>query len=304
MGGGPACEVSGGPAGDVAVGGAPAGDVSIGGAPAGDVSIGVVATGEVATGDVPGPFPLTAPAMEGKASPTPPSAIAPTTNTRRLRMSCSSWSTGRNRIGEALTPLHAIGDEEGCKEIIAAVVVPGRPTAVTTVAIRQDGRMARSKNTQFAVAVHVLTYLAGETGGRPVSSEELSGSTNVNPVYVRRVLGPLREAGLVRSRPGAHGGWELASAAEDITLARVWRLLQGTDPVLGLHGPDPSCAVGRSVQKSLTALDLVVGDAVATELERFTVHDVLTQGVEHPARQAVGQAGPGSRSERGGARAL
>ncbi|PRY39022.1 Rrf2 family transcriptional regulator [Umezawaea tangerina] len=142
--------------------------------------------------------------------------------------------------------------------------------------------MARSKNTQFAVAVHVLTYLAGDTGEHPVSSEELSTSTNTNPVYIRRVLGPLREAGLVRSRPGVHGGWELAAAAHDITLATVWHLLQGTDPVLGLHGPDPACAVGRGVQESLTALDRAVAGAVATELEKVTVHDVLAGKVTSP----------------------
>jgi DNA-binding IscR family transcriptional regulator len=128
--------------------------------------------------------------------------------------------------------------------------------------------MARSTNTRFAVAVHVLTYLAGDTGDRPVSSDELSVSTNINPVHVRR--------------PGVHGGWELAVGAADITLSRVWRLLQGDDPVLGLHGPNPTCAVGRGVQESLTALDRVLADSVATELERFTVHDVLTRGVPNP----------------------
>ncbi len=147
------------------------------------------------------------------------------------------------------------------------------------VTIWQDGVMALSRNTQFAVAVHVLTYLAGEGTGRTASSDELSESTNVNPVYVRRVLGPLRGAGLVRSRPGKHGGWELAVDATEVTLAQVWRLLQGTDPVLGLHGPNPACVVGRSVQTSLTALDQAVTNAVAAELGRFTVHDVLMQGV-------------------------
>ncbi|WP_375479836.1 Rrf2 family transcriptional regulator [uncultured Jatrophihabitans sp.] len=141
--------------------------------------------------------------------------------------------------------------------------------------------MATSRNTQFAVAVHVLTYLAGEGQGRTASSDELAQSTNVNPVYVRRVLGPLRAAGLVRSRPGKHGGWELAADASDITLAQVWRLLQGADPVLGLHGPNPACAVGRSVQESLTALDQAVADGVAAELERFTVHDVLSQSLSN-----------------------
>ncbi len=139
--------------------------------------------------------------------------------------------------------------------------------------------MATSRNTQFAVAVHVLTYLAGAGQGRIASSDELSESTNVNPVYVRRVLGPLRGAGLVRSRPGKHGGWTLATEAADITLGQVWRLLQGTDPLLGLHGPNPACEVGRSVQESLTTLDQMVTHAVADELERLTVHDVLTRSV-------------------------
>ena len=137
--------------------------------------------------------------------------------------------------------------------------------------------MTRSTNNQFAVAVHVLTYLAGETSGRPVSSEELSQSTRANPVYVRRVLGPLRDDGLVRSRPGAHGGWELATAAADITLGRVWRLLQGGDRVLGMHGPNPVCAVGRSVEQSLTLVDRAVGDAVEAQLERISVESVLAQ---------------------------
>ena len=134
-------------------------------------------------------------------------------------------------------------------------------------------------NTQFAVAVHVLTYLAGQQLGRPVSSEELSRSTRANPVYVRRVLGPLRDDGLVRSRPGAHGGWELATAAGKITLAQVWRLLQGSDPILGIHGPDPACAVGRSVDRALVMIDRAVGDAVDGQLEKFSVQDILTQNV-------------------------
>jgi Rrf2 family protein len=162
---------------------------------------------------------------------------------------------------------------------IALVTVANTYTVAATATVWQHGVMATSRNTQFAVAVHVLTYLAGEGRGRTASSDELAQSTNVNPVYVRRVLGPLREAGLVHSRPGKHGGWELAVDAREVTLAQVWRLLQGTDPLLGLHGPSPSCEVGRSVQNSLTALDHAVSRAVTDELERFTVHDVLTQSV-------------------------
>ena len=136
--------------------------------------------------------------------------------------------------------------------------------------------MPTSTNTRFAVAVHVLTYLAGVPEGRPVSSEELSKSTNASAVYVRRVLGPLRDAGLVRSRNGLHGGWELGTDGRNTTLARVWTLLQGGDPLLGLHGPNPACDVGRGVQRSLVAVDRRVVRAVTIELEQVTIGDLVT----------------------------
>ncbi len=135
--------------------------------------------------------------------------------------------------------------------------------------------MAGCMNTRFAVAVHVLTYLAGVPEGQATSSDELSRSANVNPVHVRRVLGPLREAGLVLSRPGVHGGWELAAHASAITLGQVWRILHGVDPVLAVHRPNPDCPVGRSVQDSLVALDRVVADGLVRELDRHTVHDLV-----------------------------
>ncbi len=135
--------------------------------------------------------------------------------------------------------------------------------------------MAGGMNTQFAVAVHVLTYLAGVPELHATSSDEMSRSANVNPVHVRRVLAPLRDAGLVASRPGVHGGWELAADASAITLGRVWRILHGVDPVLGLHRPNLDCPVGRSVQNSLITLDRVVTDGLVRELDRHTVHDLV-----------------------------
>lgn len=146
--------------------------------------------------------------------------------------------------------------------------------------------MAAPTNTRFAVAVHVLTYLAScAAAGRttPVSSDELAGSTAVNPVHVRKVLGPLRTAGLVRSRSGAHGGWELAVDPETVNLAQVWQVLQGDDPVLGIHGPNPACPVGVSIQGVLTDLDRRVAKAVLAELEGISLDDVLADSGFDPA---------------------
>lgn len=137
--------------------------------------------------------------------------------------------------------------------------------------------MAGPTNTQFAVAVHVLTYLSLVGQSRPVSSDELSGSTNTNPVYVRRVLGPLREAGLVHARQGSQGGWTLARPAGDIGLDEVWSILQGDEPVLGLHGPNPDCPVGAGIQHALHDLDGAVVAALRAELGRRTIADLVRE---------------------------
>jgi Rrf2 family protein len=146
------------------------------------------------------------------------------------------------------------------------------------MAIGQHGGMARSTNTQFAVAVHVLTYLAvSASAGRttPVGSDELAGSASVNPVHVRKVLGPLRAGELVRSRAGAHGGWELAVDPATVTLAQIWKLLQGDDPVLGIHGPNPACPVGGNIQGVLVDLDRRVAAAIVAELDAISLSDIL-----------------------------
>jgi hypothetical protein len=67
----------------------------------------------------------------------------------------------------------------------------------------------------------------------------------------------------------------LTAATETVSLERIWRLLQGTDPVLAIHGPDPACATGRGVQASLAAIDQAVATAVERSLREFTLQDVL-----------------------------
>ena len=141
--------------------------------------------------------------------------------------------------------------------------------------------MASPQSTQFAVAVHVLTYLAGagatadSDGGTVVGAPELAASTQVTPVHVRRVLAPLREAGMVASTPGAKGGWRLLVDPADVTLDQVWRLVRGDEPVLAIHLPSPRCPVGRSIQTNLHAVDDAVARATEATLALTTVADLV-----------------------------
>lgn len=141
--------------------------------------------------------------------------------------------------------------------------------------------MGRPTNTQFAMAVHVLTLL----GGRPEevqSSETMAASVGSNPVHVRRVLGLLRCAGIVESRPGVHGGWRLARPRAEITLADAWRAVQGEDPVLGLHEPNPDCPLGRRIRERLHDLERGAAHAVEVELARTTLCALVSSAAVEP----------------------
>jgi Rrf2 family protein len=134
-------------------------------------------------------------------------------------------------------------------------------------------------NTQFALGAHMLTLLAG-SAPESLSSEEMAGSAHTNPVHVRRVLGTLRAAGLVTSKPGAKGGWALNAAPETITLADVWNVVHGPDhEVLGLRQVNPDCPVGRSVQALLTDVDRRAQLAIADELRATTIAELMDNAV-------------------------
>jgi Rrf2 family protein len=134
--------------------------------------------------------------------------------------------------------------------------------------------MTGPTNTQFAVAVHALTLLANLPDD-PMSSEEISASVGTNPVYVRRVLGRLRAAGYVASRPGVRGGWRLQREPVAVTLGDVWRVIEGNDsPLLGVHHADPNCEVGQDIQRTLEAIERRTARAVEAELDAIAVADL------------------------------
>ena len=84
---------------------------------------------------------------------------------------------------------------------------------------------AMGTSTRFAVGVHLLTALAASPG-KAVRSEDIADSANTNAVVVRRLFSLMTSAGLIRTRLGPGGGFELARPAGDITCvmsSRRWR---------------------------------------------------------------------------------
>ena len=113
--------------------------------------------------------------------------------------------------------------------------------------------------------LHVLLHMARHEG--VYTSEQIAKMLDTNPVFVRRTLAGLREAGFVRSEKGHHGGWTMARELDRITLLDIHRAL-GTNRLfaIGNDSENPNCAVEAVVNEALAD---ALTDAEERLLKRF-----------------------------------
>ncbi|GLV76869.1 Rrf2 family transcriptional regulator [Streptomyces hygroscopicus] len=130
-------------------------------------------------------------------------------------------------------------------------------------------------SSRSAVAIHALTMLA-RWGDRSLTSAEIADSLASNPVLVRRILGSLRNAGLVWSTEGRGGGWSLARAPRDITLYDAYAAVEeGRILSRHAHPPSDACEVGRNISALLEVEFRDAERAMEERLGRTTIAHLL-----------------------------
>ena len=130
---------------------------------------------------------------------------------------------------------------------------------------------------KFTVAVHILTCIDIFGGQMRVTSDFLSGSTGVNAVIVRNVLGQLRNAGIVETRQGS-GGAHLAKALDEITLYDIYKAVDCVDDEGLFHfheNPNAECPVGRNIHKAMDGRLEAAQAALENELKSTTLAQVV-----------------------------
>ena len=131
---------------------------------------------------------------------------------------------------------------------------------------------------KFTAAVHILTCIDIFGGQMRVTSDFLSGSTGVNAVIVRNVLGQLRTAGIVETRQGS-GGAHLAKALDEITLYDIYKAVDCIDDDEGLfhfhENPNVECPVGRNIHKAMDGRLAAAQAALENELKSTTLAQVV-----------------------------
>jgi Rrf2 family protein len=121
-------------------------------------------------------------------------------------------------------------------------------------------------------------------GDGPVSSDFIASSVGTNPVLIRRLMGDLREAGLVASKAGPTGGFVLARPVGEITLDRIYGAVAQEELFPRHDHPNLQCPIGRTIG---TVLDKIYGgaeSAVRDSLRRLCLSD-LVYGAETAAAE-------------------
>lgn len=132
-------------------------------------------------------------------------------------------------------------------------------------------------STRGRYALRIMVRLAMAGGSGPVTKHAVAESEGLSPDYVAQILLKLRAAGLVRSRRGLNGGYELARASNRITVTDVLTVCEGPIAVAPcLEQPcerAAGCAVHALWQQAGRMLeDLFSGVTLAELAQRARSH--------------------------------
>jgi Rrf2 family protein len=122
-----------------------------------------------------------------------------------------------------------------------------------------------------------MVQLARHYGTGPASLAGIAAEEDLPRAYLEQLVVNLREAGLVVSTRGAHGGYELARPPQDISMSAVLRALEGPIAPMICASDDPEHATtcDRSSHCTVNILWVRVRDAITSTLEAMTLADLV-----------------------------
>jgi Rrf2 family protein len=126
-----------------------------------------------------------------------------------------------------------------------------------------------------AYALHALAHIArtaGQQPGRLVTSAAVARAQGLPEPFTLKVLKPLVSTALLRSAPGAGGGYRLARPARGITVLQVVEAIDG--PVTS-SVPDDFAPAKDRLDRRLAAVCREAAELVRGRLGKVRLADLL-----------------------------
>jgi Rrf2 family protein len=121
-------------------------------------------------------------------------------------------------------------------------------------------------------AVRAVVELADSSQASPRKVDEVARAQGIPVSFLENILTQLRSSGIVRSQRGPEGGYWLARAAEDVTLANIIRAVEG--PLVGVRGQRPEEVEYTGSAEALQQVWIALRTNLRQVLEHVTVADL------------------------------
>jgi Rrf2 family protein len=126
-------------------------------------------------------------------------------------------------------------------------------------------------------AVRAAVELAAADRDRPMKAERVATAQGIPLNFLENILSELRHAGIVRSQRGAEGGFRLAKAPNEITVADVMRAVEG--PLASVRGGPPEDAAYGGAAGELPRVWIAVRANLRAVVEHVTLADIATSHI-------------------------
>lgn len=135
-----------------------------------------------------------------------------------------------------------------------------------------------SKKTKYGIKA--LVYLAGKGAHNPVLISEIAKSENISKKFLEAILLQLKKNGFLGSKMGKGGGYYLLKEPEHMTIASVYRVLEGPIamlPCVSLNYYEKCDDCNSEEECILHKMMIQVRDRTLEVYENKTISDLLNK---------------------------
>ena len=132
-------------------------------------------------------------------------------------------------------------------------------------------------STRGEYGVRAMVALAHHYGSGPISITAVAKESSVPPAYLEQLIGPLRRAGLVESKRGAQGGYQLSRPPSAIRVGDVYRVMEGPVAPMDCVSEDPADQTCPLIDGCETRpVWMKLRDSITEALDSTTLEDLIT----------------------------
>ena len=130
-------------------------------------------------------------------------------------------------------------------------------------------------STKGRYGTRLMLDLAINYGKGPVLLKDVAERQEISEKYLGHLIPPLKAAGLLNSTRGAHGGYTLAKAPENITLREVIQAVEGEMAVVECVSSPKICSrVDSCVTRDIWSL---MSEKITEVLDSTTLQDMVNR---------------------------